>query len=211
MPVSRRRGSLFLKRLLDVLVAACALVLLAPVLLVVALVVWLDSPGPVFFRQTRIGMSGRPFEICKFRTMVHDASPNLHREFIRTYGRGVPGGEIHKLAGDPRVTRAGRFLRSTSLDELPQLFNVLAGDMSLVGPRPAIPYEVETYQPWQLERLNMPQGMTGLWQVSGRNRLSYSQMHALDLQYVQTWSLMLDLKILARTIRAVLVAGQAAT
>jgi lipopolysaccharide/colanic/teichoic acid biosynthesis glycosyltransferase len=119
-----------------------------------------------------------------------------------------PPRRINKLAGDPRITRVGRWLRKTSLDELPQLFNVLRGEMSLVGPRPPLPYEYEAYEEWQLERLHMPQGMTGLWQVSGRNRVAYRRMHELDIEYVRGWSLRLDLAILAATLRAVVVDGE---
>jgi lipopolysaccharide/colanic/teichoic acid biosynthesis glycosyltransferase len=142
----------------------------------------------------------------KFRTMAHDASDDLHRDFARALVRGAePARRIYKLADDPRITRVGRWLRKTSLDELPQLFNVLRGDMSLVGPRPPVTYEYDAYETWQLERFDMPQGMTGLWQVSGRNRVDYRRMHELDLEYVRGWSLWLDLKILAATLRAVVV------
>jgi lipopolysaccharide/colanic/teichoic acid biosynthesis glycosyltransferase len=201
-----RRSQLRLKRYVDVIGAAFAVVLFFPLFVVAAAAVLLDSPGPVFFRQKRIGMGGRPFDMWKFRTMVRDAPTDPHRDFIRANATATalpdPSG-IHKLTDDPRVTRVGRWLRKTSLDELPQLINVLRGDMSLVGPRPPILYEYEAYESWQLERLQVPQGMSGLWQVSGRNRLSYLEMHQLDLEYVRTWSPLLDLKILARTLPAV--------
>lgn len=217
----RRASRLRLKRCTDLLIAVPALILLSPMLALIALIIRLDSPGPVFFRQTRIGMGGRRFVIWKFRTMAADAADDLHRQLVlplvRGYtsdavdGQNEPAGKIYKLAADPRITRAGRWLRRTSLDELPQLFNVLRGEMSLVGPRPSVIYEYNAYDAWQLERLTMPQGMTGLWQVSGRNRLSFRRMHELDIEYVQRWSLRLDLRILAMTLRAVIVDGEPTT
>jgi len=200
-----RRGQLRLKRCIDVVVGTALMLLLLPLFLIVALAVRLDSRGPVLFRQRRIGRGGRPFDMWKFRTMVRDASPDPHRDFIRACGGTTTSLRIHKLTDDPRVTRVGRWLRKTSLDEFPQLVNVIRGEMSLVGPRPAIPYEYEAYEPWQFERLQMPQGMSGLWQVSGRAGLSYQRMHELDREYVRTWSMALDLKILARTPRAFLI------
>ena len=201
-----RSNRLGLKRWMDLCLSAMALVVLTPILALIALIVRLDSSGPAFFRQTRIGMGGRPFEMWKFRTMVRDASDNLHRELMLGLAQGAEAPRpIYKLADDPRITRVGPWLRKSSLDELPQLFNVLRGEMSLVGPRPAVTYEYQAYESWQLERLDMPQGMTGLWQVSGRSRVSYQQMHELDIEYVRGWSLWLDLKILARTFRAVVV------
>jgi len=210
-----------LKRWMDLVIGVPALIVLAPIFALVAIIVRLDSPGPVFFRQTRIGMRGRPFAMWKFRTMVRDAPDELHRHLVLPLVRGCTGEAperaaasmrgIYKLADDPRITRAGRWLRKTSLDELPQLFNVLRGEMSLVGPRPPVTYEYDAYAAWQLERLAMPQGMTGLWQVSGRNRLSYRRMHELDIEYVRRWSLWLDLKILAMTLRAVVVDAEPTT
>jgi len=203
-----------LKRGIDLCLATLALVVLSPLLALIAIIIRLDSPGPAFFRQVRIGMGGRRFTMWKFRSMVHEAADDLHRDLVLSLVRGCageeaehpgPGQRIYKLADDPRITRVGRWLRKASLDELPQLFNVVRGDMSLVGPRPPVTYEYETYDAWQLERLDMPQGMTGLWQVSGRNRLSYRRMHDLDIEYVRNWSLWLDLKILLRTLRAVFV------
>jgi lipopolysaccharide/colanic/teichoic acid biosynthesis glycosyltransferase len=203
---------------MDLLIGGAALMVLSPILALVAIIIRLDSPGPVFFRQTRVGMGGRPFDMWKFRTMVRDAPDELHRDLVLPLVRGCAGekperGEgptrrIYKLADDPRITRVGGWLRRTSLDEIPQLFNVLRGEMSLVGPRPPVTYEYDAYDVWQLERLEMPQGMTGLWQVSGRNRLSYRRMHELDIEYVRRWSLWLDFKILAMTLRAVVVDGE---
>jgi lipopolysaccharide/colanic/teichoic acid biosynthesis glycosyltransferase len=214
LTVAHSPRSLRLKRGIDLCLAALALVVLSPLLALIAIIIRLDSPGPAFFRQVRIGMGGRRFTMWKFRSMVHEAVEDLHRDLVLPLVRGCAseeaehagrGRRIYKLADDPRITRVGRWLRKASLDELPQLFNVVRGDMSLVGPRPPITYEYEAYDAWQLERLDMPQGMTGLWQVSGRNRLSYWRMHDLDIEYVRNWSLWLDLKILLRTLRAVFV------
>jgi lipopolysaccharide/colanic/teichoic acid biosynthesis glycosyltransferase len=217
-PQTTQTSHLRLKRSMDLFIGATALIALSPILALIAIIVRLDSPGPAFFRQTRIGMRGRPFEMWKFRTMAHGASDGPHRDLVLPMVRGCAGDEpkrgtgsterMYKLADDPRITRVGRWLRKISLDELPQLFNVLRGEMSLVGPRPPTTYEYEAYDTWQLERLEMPQGMTGLWQVSGRNRLSYRRMHELDIEYARRWSLWLDLKILAVTLRAVVVDGQ---
>lgn len=194
---------------MDLCLGATALIALSPLLAVIALVVRLDSPGPAFFRQTRIGLRGRPFSMWKFRTMVRDAPDHLHRDHVLGLMRGTePTRSMHKLADDLRITRVGRWLRGTSLDELPQLFNVLRGEMSLVGPRPPVTYEYEAYEDWQHERFDMPQGMTGLWQVSGRNRVTYRRMHELDIEYVRSWSVWLDLRILAATLRAVVVDGE---
>jgi exopolysaccharide biosynthesis polyprenyl glycosylphosphotransferase len=199
------------KRGVDILVAAAALILLAPLWLVIALLVKLDSRGPIFYRQERVGMDGRVFLFLKFRTMRADADDRLHREYQRNLIAGRPdtnlGDErrpVYKLHTDPRVTRVGRVLRRLSLDELPQLLNVLRGDMSIVGPRPPIPYEVEAYELWHRKRLDMKPGLTGLWQVSGRNRLSFDEMVRLDLFYIENWSLLLDLKIILRTLPVML-------
>lgn len=207
------------KRYLDVVLSGAALVLLLPVFLVIALAIKLDSPGPVIFAHERVGArlrrrgsTGaweiRPFRFYKFRSMVHNADDSLHRAHIAAYANGEvqrgPGKEGFKLARDPRITRVGRFLRATSLDELPQLVNVLKGDMSLVGPRPVPVYEAEHYQPWQFERLAAQPGITGLWQVTGRCALTFDEMISLDLEYVRNQSTVLDLKILARTVPAVI-------
>ena len=198
---------------MDLCIAVPAVVVLSPVIVLIAIAIRLDSPGRSFFRQTRIGSHRRPFAMWKFRTMVRDASEEAHRDHMLALVRGAadqPERAALKLTDDPRVTRVGRWLRRTSLDELPQLFNVLRGEMSLVGPRPPVAYEYETYEPWQLERFEMPQGITGLWQVSGHNRLSYRRMHELDVEYVRNWSLRLDLKILAMTFGAVFADGEPA-
>jgi exopolysaccharide biosynthesis polyprenyl glycosylphosphotransferase len=198
------------KRLFDVASAAILMVVLAPVLGLCALAVRLDSPGPVLFRQRRAGQDGRPFTMVKFRTMRVDADPALHREyaaaFIRGQARQHPVGTngTFKLVHDPRITAVGRWLRRTSLDELPQLWNVLKGEMSMVGPRPPIPYEIEHYQPAHLARLAVRPGITGLWQIGGRSDTTFEEMVALDLEYIRSRSLLLDLRILVATIPAVL-------
>lgn len=205
------RAARIVKRSCDVIVAASALLLLAPLWLVIALLIKLDSRGSVFYRQERVGMDGRVFLFLKFRTMRAGADDALHREYQRKLIAGQPdvnlgddARPVYKLRDDPRVTRTGRVLRRLSLDELPQLLNVLRGDMSLVGPRPPIPYEVEAYELWHRKRLDMKPGLTGLWQVSGRNRLSFDEMVRLDLFYIENWSLLLDLKIILRTLPVML-------
>ena len=188
------------KSLLDRGVALVALLALSPVLLTIAVLVGLTSRGPVVFRQERTGRDGKPFTMYKFRTMVADAEEHLADLQLLNEGSGP----LFKLSNDPRITRVGRILRRTSLDELPQLLNVLKGDMSLVGPRPALPRETSQYSQWVWRRLHVKPGITGLWQVSGRSHLTWEESIRLDLQYVNTWNLRLDLAILARTLRAVL-------
>jgi exopolysaccharide biosynthesis polyprenyl glycosylphosphotransferase len=199
------------KRASDIIIASIALALLSPLWLVIALIIKLDSRGAIFYKQERVGMDGRIFLFYKFRTMRVNTDDTAHREFQRKYISGnadatLVDGErpAYKLVSDARITRIGRWLRRLSLDELPQLLNVLRGDMSVVGPRPPIPYEVEAYQLWHRKRLDMKPGLTGLWQVSGRNRLPFDEMVRLDLYYIENWSLLLDLKILLRTIPVML-------
>ena len=201
----------FMKRAMDIAISASALAALSPVMLFVALAIKLDSKGPVFFIQERVGLNGRTFRMFKFRSMRTDASEDLHKEYLQQLiqAKGVlADGEdsegLYKIQEDPRVTRVGRVIRPTSLDELPQLFNVLRGEMSLVGPRPPIQYEVDEYQQWHQRRLHIRPGLTGLWQVSGRNRLQFDQMVQLDIAYIEQWSLWLDLRILLKTIPVVL-------
>jgi len=193
--------ALFTKRSIDLAVAVAGLALLLPLWPLVALAVRLSSPGPVLFRQVRCGLGGRRFVLYKFRTMIEEAE-QLRDEVAHL--NEIPDGPAFKARRDPRVTAVGRLLRRFSADELPQLVNVLRGDMSLVGPRPPIPEEVARYQPWQRRRLAMKPGMTGLWQVSGRSQLDFATWMELDLAYIDHWSLWLDLKILARTVPAVL-------
>ena len=174
-PVRLSRAALIVKRVFDTVVAGLMLLFLWPVFLAVALWIRRDSPGPVFFVQTRLGLNQRPFAAYKFRTMRADTSPDVHREYIRRLmdsGATAEEGGVYKLDRGDAVTRAGRWLRKTSLDELPQLFNVLRGDMSLVGPRPCIPYETEHFEPHHFERFSVPAGITGLWQVKARARIA---------------------------------------
>jgi len=193
---------LFVRRIVDVVVSALLLVALSPLFALIALAIKWSSPGVVLFRQIRCGLHGRPFVFLKFRTMREDAEalkPAL-AEFNEM------DGPVFKMTNDPRiVNRLGHFLRRTSLDELPQLWNILRGDMSFVGPRPAVLDEVREYEPWQRRRLSMPPGLTCLWQISGRSDLTFAEWMRLDLEYIDNWSLWLDLKIALKTIPAVLL------
>jgi lipopolysaccharide/colanic/teichoic acid biosynthesis glycosyltransferase len=216
MPGMRpKRGLLVAKRGLDILGSFLAIVLLAPVFLVVAVAVKLTSNGPIFFRQRRVGQYGRDFTFLKFRSMHCKSSESVHQDYVKRFIAGQVDGNaqeqpsaaptVYKLTNDPRLTRIGSFLRKSSVDELPQFFNVLQGNMSLVGPRPPIPYEVEIYSPWHRRRLlSVKPGITGLWQVTGRSKVTFDEMVRLDLRYARSWSLWLDIKILLKTPRAVL-------
>ncbi len=209
--------ALFLKRLLDVAAAFLCIVLLSPIFLFIALGIRLTSKGPVFFRQNRVGQGGREFTFYKFRTMRVDTDERLHREYARNFinGKGIDrdgradGQPVFKLTNDPRVTPVGRMLRKTSLDELPQLLNIVRGEMSLVGPRPPIAYEIQHYKEWHRRRLEAKPGLTGLWQVSGRSSVPFNEMVLMDLYYIDNWSLWSDFKILLRTI-PVIVSGKGA-
>jgi lipopolysaccharide/colanic/teichoic acid biosynthesis glycosyltransferase len=192
------------KRGLDILGSAMALTVLSPLMAVLALLIKLSSKGPVLFRQSRVGFRGIPFTFLKFRTMRESNDGSVHKEFIQRFIAGemdsAGPSTVFKIKDDPRVTRIGRLLRKTSLDELPQFWNVLMGEMSLVGPRPPIPYEVEYYDIWHRRRiLEVKPGLTGLWQVKGRSRTTFNDMVRLDLQYAKSWSVWLDLKILFET------------
>jgi exopolysaccharide biosynthesis polyprenyl glycosylphosphotransferase len=198
-----RHDTLYLrigKRWIDVVGALVGLVLSAPLLLVAAICIKLESRGSVLYKSKRIGRSGRPFTFFKLRSMVNGADRNRDR----LSHLNESDGPVFKIARDPRVTRIGRFLRTTSIDELPQLFNVLSGDMSLVGPRPPIAEEVAQYEPWQFRRLEVRPGLTCLWQISGRSRIGFQEWMRLDLEYIRKQSFWLDVKILIRTIPAVL-------
>lgn len=199
------------KRISDILIAALTLAIFSPFWFLIALLIKFDSKGPTFYAQERVGMDGRIFVVYKFRTMRVDADSEIHREYQRKFIAGDAEANVgdaqmpaYKLRNDPRVTRVGRLLRRLSLDEVPQLFNVLRGDMSVVGPRPPIPYEVEAYELRHRKRLDMKPGLTGLWQVSGRNRLPFEEMVKLDLFYIENWSLLFDLKIILRTVLVML-------
>jgi exopolysaccharide biosynthesis polyprenyl glycosylphosphotransferase len=184
------------KRALDVLGAALVLLLTSPFLALAALGIRLDSPGPILFRQERVGKGESRFMVYKFRTMYQDAEEQLER--LR--GHNEATGPLFKMKRDPRITRVGRILRRTSIDELPQMYNVLMGDMSLVGPRPPLPREVAQYQEWHRRRLTVAPGITGLWQVSGRSDLTFDEMVLLDIYYIENWSPLLDLRILLKTL-----------
>jgi len=203
------------KRFMDVFLSLAGLVALSPLLLVIALLVKLTSKGPVLFRQERVGRFGVPFTFLKFRSMYINNDPSIHREYVAKLisgnaevGQGGNSkGTTYKIVNDPRITPLGRFLRKSSLDELPQLINVLKGDMSLVGPRPPLPYEFERYRTWHKRRVfEVKPGITGLWQVMGRSRTTFDEMVRLDLRYVRSWSLGLDFRILLETPKAVLSA-----
>ena len=191
---------LIVKRMIDITVSLVVLLLCLPCFALIACAIKMDSEGPIFFRQMRCGKNGRKFTLYKFRSMVLDAERRLDE--LRS--RNEMTGPVFKMTNDPRLTRVGRILRKTSLDEFPQFWNVLVGNMSLVGPRPPIPKEVEQYEPWQRRRLSMKPGITCIWQVSGRNKIGFEDWMKLDLQYIDRWSLWLDLKILLMTAHAVL-------
>jgi len=200
-----------IKRAFDLSFASLILLAASPLLLVIAAAIKLTSRGPVLYRQTRVGRDGRPFPFLKFRSMRMATDADIHRRFTADWIYGRTGAApataspiVHKIVRDPRVTAVGAFLRRTSLDELPQFLNVLAGNMSVVGPRPPIAYEVERYTEWHKRRLEVLPGITGLWQVSGRNKLSFDEMVRLDVEYIETWSLEQDVKIVLKTIPALL-------
>lgn len=208
----KRRAAMVAKRAVDILASSVILLLASPVLAAIAIVVKLTSKGPVIFRQERLGQFGKRFKCFKFRTMYANNDPKIHQEYVEKFIAGQMGQtksesaqpQVFKITNDPRVTPIGSFLRKTSLDEFPQFWNVLTGQMSLVGPRPPVPYEFRVYDIWHRRRvLEVKPGVTGLWQVSGRSRTSFDDMVRLDLRYSQTWTFWLDLKILIATPRAV--------
>ena len=208
-----RRLQSFLKRVIDIIGSLIGLILSLPVIFLTAIAVKMTSPGPIIFKQTRLGMKGNRFFFYKFRSMYSNSDDQIHRQYIADLIKGnlekINQGEadkpIYKMKTDPRITKVGRILRKTSIDELPQFFNVLRGDMSLVGPRPPLPYEVEKYEPWHLRRiLEVKPGITGLWQVDGRSQTSFNDMVRMDLRYALNWSLSFDLQILVKTVKVVL-------
>jgi len=208
----KMRVRVAIKRTIDIVSSLLLLTLFAIPMVVVAIILSLDSPGPILFRQTRVGRRGNLFTCLKFRSMVEENNPAVHEEYVAAFIRGTAvqnadesGRKVFKLTNDSRITRFGWFLRRSSLDELPQLWNVLHGEMSLVGPRPPIPYEVDHYELWHQRRiLEVKPGITGLWQVCGRSRLGFDEMVRLDLRYARTWSPWLDLKIIFLTPFAML-------
>ena len=208
----RKKLSLLTKRMMDVVGSGTALILLSPVFLVLAILIKVTSRGPVFYRQQRVGQYGVPFMFSKFRSMNASTDATIHQEYVRKFIAGkaeqavTEGNEkaVYKITNDPRVTWIGRIMRRTSLDELPQFYHVLTGVMSLVGPRPPIPYEIEAYDIWHRRRLlEAKPGITGLWQVHGRSKTTFDEMVRMDLRYSRTWSPFLDVKILLQTPRAV--------
>jgi lipopolysaccharide/colanic/teichoic acid biosynthesis glycosyltransferase len=207
----QKRAQIVLKRILDIAASSAGIVMLSPLLLIVAALIKMTSRGPVFFKQVRIGFGGKKFRLYKFRSMYTNNDPAIHQEFVKKLIAGqapvANAGETasYKIHNDPRVTGIGRFIRKTSIDELPQLFNVLIGNMSLVGPRPPIEYEVEEYDVWHRPRVvEVRPGITGLWQVKGRSKTTFDGMVRMDLEYIHTWSLWLDVKLLFKTPAAVM-------
>lgn len=197
---------LVIKRIMDVMLALIGLVLLSPLFILVALLIKMEDPkGSVFFYQTRIGKNERPFRMYKFRSMVSNAEELLEK----LLDQNEVGGAMFKMKEDPRITKIGKFIRKTSIDELPQLWNVVRGDMSLVGPRPALPREVMQYTSYDKQRLSVSPGCTGLWQVSGRNNLSFQEMLELDLEYIERRNLWLDIKVMLRTVKVMVFPNSA--
>lgn len=203
----RQRPS-HLKRLFDVLFGCLLLVLTSPLSILISVLVKSTSPGPVLFRQERIGQHGRPFVMYKFRTMAHGADPTVHERYFQQYVKGLPApgedGLVYKLRRDFRITPVGKVLRRLALDEIPQLINVVKGEMSLVGPRPPLAYEVQLYSARDLQRLSVMPGMTGMWQIRGRDSVDFSTMVELDLEYIRRQSLLLDLGIVLATVPALI-------
>ncbi len=202
----------WMKRAFDIVFASLMLLVAGPIMLVISLMVKKTSSGPILFVQERLGRDGTPFNFYKFRSMKHNSDDAIHREFAAMFISGDEescsttknGEKVFKMERDPRITSIGAFLRKTSLDELPQLLNILKGEMTLVGPRPPIAYEIENYQPWHMERLKAVPGLTGLWQVSGRSSVSFDEMVRLDIRYINEWTLWKDVVIMLKTLPVVL-------
>jgi lipopolysaccharide/colanic/teichoic acid biosynthesis glycosyltransferase len=216
--VNGHKTAVTTKRLIDIAGSVSGLILFMPLMALIAIAIKLTSKGPVLFRQVRFGQYGRKFTFLKFRSMYVDSNHRLHEEYVDRFIKGLPEAEmrtgkakkLYKLTDDPRITPIGRLLRKTSLDELPQFLNVIQGEMSLVGPRPPVIYEVERYDLWHRQRLlAVKPGITGLWQVEGRSRVKFDEMVRLDIRYARSWSIWLDLKILLRTPRAVILGSGA--
>ena len=211
--LDRKRGSCIVKRSMDIAGSLCALILFCPLLVVISLIVKLTSKGPILFRQQRVGRHGKTFTFLKFRSMYFANDPAIHQDYVKLLIAGeiendIPSGSqpnVYKLTNDPRITPIGKFLRKTSLDELPQFLNVLKGEMSIVGPRPPVPYEFESYEIWHKQRVvSVKPGITGLWQISGRSKTKFADMVRLDLEYARSWSPLQDLMIMLRTPRVML-------
>lgn len=195
---------LFIKRVFDILGALVLIVIFGPLMLIIALAIKIFSPGPILYRQTRVGKDGEPFEMLKFRSMRLENAPDIHREYVRKLilENSDPqslGKKSLKLESDPRITGLGKVMRKLSIDELPQLFNVLRGEMSIVGPRPSLPYEYELFKEWHKQRVLVLPGITGLWQVTARNKVRFDDQVRIDLDYIQHMNLWLDLKIVLMT------------
>ena len=184
-----------IKRLMDIMLSAIGLIILSPILLVVAILIKIDSKGPIFFKQKRVGLNGREFDIYKFRSMVVNAE-ELKEKLEK---QNEMSGPMFKIADDPRITKIGKFIRKTSIDELPQLWNVIKGDMSLVGPRPSLPKEVEQFEPWMEERFKVKPGLTCYWQVGGRNNIDFENWMKLDIKYVKERTLAIDIMLIFKT------------
>jgi exopolysaccharide biosynthesis polyprenyl glycosylphosphotransferase len=201
--IPHKNADLIIKAVIDYFVAGFSLIILSPLLILIAITIKLTSKGPILFTQIRSGLNGRQFTLYKFRTMVSNAEEL--KEQLKVINE--MDGPVFKITNDPRVTPVGHFLRRTSLDELPQLFNIIKGEMSLVGPRPPLPSEVQEYQLWQRRKLSMKPGLTCIWQVSGRNNVSFKEWMTMDLEYIDKWSLFLDFKLLVLTVKEVTHGG----
>lgn len=211
LAINERRFQLALKRAMDVSLSLAALMIFSPVFLLIAIAVRIDTPGPVIFKHRRIGKHGRPFDLYKFRSMAVGGDDHGYLRYLQELiesSKNGGGKPYRKMSEDPRVTRVGRLLRNYYLDELPQLWNILKGDMSLVGPRPHVQLEVDHYTPEQRRRLLVRPGATGLWQVQGKGDCTFDELLALDIQYVETWSLALDLKLIWQTVYLILGGGE---
>ena len=217
--IRNKRFYLVLKRGMDIVGSLVGLILFGPLMLIIAMAIKLDSPGPVFFIQKAIGKDGKPFGMIKFRSMHEGADKSEHRRFTEAFVQGEETGRdidprtgqaVYKIVNDPRITRVGRFLRRTGLDEAPQFFNVLKGHMSLVGPRPPLPYEYSLYDDWAKQRLVVRPGITGLHQIRERSQANFREMVETDLEYVENMSLWLDLKLLLLTIPVITIMGKGA-
>ena len=208
--ISIGKGYLRAKRILDIVFTLLILIPLGVVLVIFAVLIRIDSKGPIFFRQKRVGMNGVEFDIFKLRSMYIDSDDSVHRESIKQYMNGatlngeVDSANLYKLVDDPRITRIGRFIRKTSIDELPQFINVLRGEMALVGPRPPVPYEVAEYDSRDWLRLSGKPGLTGIWQIYGRSRVPFKKMVEMDIEYLEQQSMLQDLKLVALTVPVML-------